>query len=265
MESNPPIKKIVIGAVSFLLLVIIISTSFGTIGAGQRGIKTRFGKVVGILDTGLYMKNPLTTQVKKVDVQTQKEQAEATAASSDLQTVNTKVAVNYNLDVNKLQDLYTKIGLEYKSKIIDPAIQEEVKAVTAKYTAEQLITKRQEVTDAIKLGLTTRLAENDIQVTGVSIVNFDFSGAFNEAIERKVTAEQNALAAKNKLDQVKFEADQTIETAKAQAESIKIQAQAINSQGGADYVQLQAIKQWDGHLPTQMVPGSTVPFINLKN
>lgn len=264
-SGDPKPFKIVSHALIGIVALVLIFTSFGTVDAGERGIKVRLGNVVGIIEPGLYTKAPFITQVRKVDVQTQKEEAEASAASSDLQTVNAKVAVNYNLDVQKLQDLYIKIGLEYKTKIIDPAIQEEVKAVTAKYTAEQLITKRQEVTDAIQTGLTARLVLHDIQVTGVSIVNFDFSGSFNEAIEKKVTAEQNALAAKNKLDQIKFEAQQTIETAKATAESIKIQAQAVNSQGGADYVQLQAIEKWDGHLPTQMIPGSSVPFLNLKN
>lgn len=264
-SQNFPLGKVIGAFIAFVVLLVLIFSSFGTVGAGERGVKTRFGSVVGILNTGLYTKTPFVTSVYKVDVQTQKEQADATAASSDLQTVNTTVAVNYNLDVTKVADLYTKIGLDYKTKIIDPAIQEVVKSVTAKYTAEQLITKRQEVTDAIQTSLSARLATSDITVSGVSIVNFDFSKSFNDAIELKVTAEQNALAAKNKLDQIKFEAEQTVTTAQAQAEAIKIQAQAINSQGGADYVQLQAVKQWDGHLPTQMVPGSSVPFLNLSN
>ncbi len=263
-DGNPKIFKVVAHVVIGIIALAVIVSSFGTVGAGERGVKTRFGKVVGTLGTGLYTKNPFTTRVDKLDVQTQKEQAEATAASSDLQTVNTTVAVNYNLDADKVADLYTRIGTEYKSKVIDPAIQEVVKAVTAKYTAEQLITKRAEVTDSIQKSLAERLSTQDIAVSTVSIVNFEFSGSFNAAIEAKVTAEQNALAAKNKLDQIKFEAEQTVATAQAQAEAIKIQAQAINSQGGADYVQLQAVKQWDGHLPVQMVPGGSVPFINVS-
>ena len=111
------------------------------------------------------------------------------------------------------------------------------------------------------------LADSDILVSanGVSITNFDFSPSFNTAIEAKVTAEQNALAAKNKLEQVKYEAEQTIETAKATAEAQRISSQALAAQGGSDYVQLKAIEKWDGHLPEQMIPGTTVPFVNLKN
>lgn len=247
-----------------LVVVILFFTTWGTVGAGERGVKTRLSKVIGIVQPGPYFKIPFMEDVTRMDVQTQKEQADSTAASSDLQDVKTTVAVNYNVDPSKVIDLYTNVGEDYGSRIIDPAIQEVVKAVTAKYTAEELITKRTDVTDAIQSQLTTRLAVYNITVSTVSIVNFDFSPSFNQAIEAKVTAEQNALAAKNKLDQVKFEAEQTVATAQAQAESIKIQAQAINSQGGADYVALQAINKWDGHYPTTMFGGNSIPLIQLK-
>ncbi len=98
-----------------------------------------------------------------------------------------------------------------------------------------------------------------------SITNIEFSPSFTQSIEKKVTAEQDALAAKNRLEQIKYEGEQKVVSAKAEAEAIRIQSQAINSQGGADYVQLQAIQKWNGQLPVQMIPGSTVPFINLRN
>ncbi len=266
---NSPEKgagKLIGLAVLFVFIVILLFSIFGTIGAGERGVKTRFGAVVGTVDQGLYAKLPFIEHVTKMDVQTQKEQTEATAASKDLQTVQASVAVNYNLDSGKVQDLFTRIGSEYKAKVIDPAIQEVVKAATANYTAEELITKRPEVTDKIQQALSDRLAENDIYVSSVSIINFDFSASFNQAIEAKVTAEQNALAAKNKLDQVTYEGQQTVVSAKAQAEAIQIQAQAINSQGGADYVELQRIKAWDGHACTSYcgLSASTGLLVNSK-
>lgn len=248
---------------AFFALIIIFGT-FGTVGAGERGVKTRFNRVVGTVDTGLYLKLPLIESISVMNVQTQKEQTDSQAASKDLQIVNAKLAVNYNLQPEKVTDLYIKVGTEYKSKVIDPAIQEVVKAVTAQYTAEELITKRPEVTDKILAGLSEKLLPNDIVVTSVSITNFDFSESFNKAIELKVTAEQNALTAKNLLEQKKYEAEQTIVTAKADAESVRIKTQAINSQGGADYVKLQAIQKWNGVLPAQMIPNSAVPFIDLK-
>lgn len=244
-------------------LVLVFSMA-GTISTGEVGIRTTLSKVTTTQGPGLYFKLPFFQGMNVINTQTQKEQINANAASNDLQTVSTSVAINYSIDPESAIDLFSRVGTEYKSKIIDPAIQEVVKAVTAQYTAEQLITKRAEVTDKIKVGLAERLASNHINVEQVSITNFDFSASFNEAIEKKVTAEQNALAAKNKLEQVKYEKEQMITKAQGEAESIRIQAQAINSQGGADYVQLQAIAKWNGVLPAQMIPNGTLPILNLK-
>lgn len=264
-KTVPRWSMIALDAFIALCVITVLFGSFGTVAAGERGVRTRFGAVVGEVGQGLYVKIPIIESVVVIDVQTQKEQTNAEAASADLQTVHAVVAVNYNVDISKVQELYTNIGLDYKSRIIDPAIQEAVKSSTAKYTVNELISKRPQVQDDIRSSLINRLSPQFIDVGAVSVVNFDFSDSFNKAIEAKVTAEQNALAAKNKLDQVKFEAEQTIATAQAQAEAIKIQAQAINSQGGADYVQLQAINKWNGALPAQFVPGSAIPFLNLKN
>lgn len=240
------VRKIVKWVVISLVALTLLFGSFGTVGAGERGVLTRFGAVTGTKEQGLYFKIPFIEHVVKMDVQTQKEQVDVEAASSDLQDVHTVIALNYNVMPEKVGILYVNVGEEYKTRIIDPAVQEAVKASTAKYTANDLIQNRPAVRDAIQKDLAVKLAESFLQVSDISIVDFKFSQSFNTAIEAKVTAEQNALAAKNKLDQVKFEAEQTVATAKAQAEAIQIQAQAINSQGGADYVALQKIKAWDG-------------------
>lgn len=263
-----PIGKYVGWGIVGLVILILVFGSFGTIGAGNVGIKTRFSNVVGTVQPGLYFKLPLIEGVTSMDVQTQKEQTEADASSADIQKVSAVIAVNYNIVPEKAADLYVRVGTDFGAKVIDPAIQEVVKATTAKYTAVELITKRPQVTDDIQSALSEKLALNDIKVTQVSVVNFDFSPQFNQAIEAKVTAEQNALAAKNKLDQVQYEAQQTVATAKAQAEAIQIQAQAINSQGGADYVALQAINKWKGDGCTSYCFGAgtqtPVPFFNLN-
>lgn len=274
-HGDPAIVKIVGTAIAALIVIIVLFSSFVQIGTGQRGVLTRFGNMVGQLKPGLHLKVPFIDKVALFDIQTQKEETNASAASSDLQTVSTKVAVNYNVDPNKVTTLFQTVGKDYSSRIIDPTIQETVKAVTANYTAEQLITKRAEVTSTIQTNLTEKLAANEIMVTGVSITNFDFSGQFNDAIEAKVTAEQNALGAKNLLDQKKYEAEQTIVTAEAQAKTIQIQTQAINSQGGAGYVALQnvkvqqaAVEKWDGKGCTtncwSATPNMPVPFLNIK-
>lgn len=257
-------KYIGFGILGFIILVLLFG-SFGTISAGNVGVKTRFGKVLGTIPPGLYFKMPFVEGVTQMDVQTQKDQTDATAASNDLQNVTASVAINYHVENQDAATIFSNIGADYADRVISPAIQESIKSVTANYTAEQLVTEREKVRDEILALLTTKLQVYGVQTDSLNIVNFAFSGTFNDAIEAKVTAQQNALAAQNKLEQVKYEAEQTVTSAKAQAEAIQIQAQAIQQQGGANYVQLQAVQKWDGHLPTQMIPGSSVPFLNLKN
>lgn len=263
MEEKSNIGKIVGWSIVALVILVIVLGSFGTIGAGNVGVKTRGGKVVGTVTPGFYAKLPIIEGITSMDVQTQKDQTDASAASNDLQTVTATVAVNYHVEPQDASTIYANIGADYAERVISPAIQESVKSVTANYTAEQLITQREKVREDILALLTSKLQVYGVQTDSLNIVNFAFSDQFNQAIESKVTAEQNALAAQNKLVQVQAEAEQTVASAKAQAEAIQIQAQAINSQGGADYVALQAVKQWNGVLPTQMVPGSALPFINL--
>ena len=248
MDKNGDLNvvKIVVHAVLAVVVLLVVFSSFGTVSAGYVGIETRFGKVVGVKQPGLYFIAPFVDGVTTMDVQTQKDQVDATAASNDLQEVTATVAVNYHVEAGDASTIFANIGADYASRIIAPAIQESVKSVTANYTAEQLITEREKVrTDILDL-LTTKLQAYGVQTDSLNIVNFAFSDQFNTAIESKVTAQQNALAAQNKLVQVQAEAAQTVATAEAQAKAIQIQAAAINSQGGADYVELQLIKQWNG-------------------
>ena len=254
------IKKIGYAFLGLIVLFILL-TAFGTVGAGERGIKLRFNAVTGKeYGEGLYFVLPFIERVVIIDIKVQKEEADAQAASKDLQTVTSRIALNYSIDPNLAISLYQNIGIDYKVRIIDPTIQESVKATTAKFTAEELITKREEVRDAIKNVLVEKLSGTGIKVEQVSIINFDFSPSFNNAIEAKVTAEQNALAAKNKLDQVKYEAQQAIEEARGKASALQVEASAINT--NPQIIQLRAIEKWDGKLP-QVTSGAT-PFINIK-
>lgn len=262
-------RIMVIGALVFLILV--ITGLFGTVGAGERGVHTRFNAVVGMKEQGLYFKLPFVDKVRKFNVKTQvvvyERENPLAAASRDLQDVQIASVVNYHLDPTSVGLIYTQYGREdvFEENVIRPAVRDTVKAVASQYTAEELVTKRAEFTDSVLKKLNERLSDNYVIVEQVNITNFQFSQSFTQAIEAKVTAEQNALAAKNKLEQVKFEAQQQVEKAKAEAETIRIQAQAITQQGGREYVNLEAVKKWNGILPTQMIPGSAVPFINLNN
>jgi len=281
MENTPtsPTRWAVRGVIGLVVLfLIILLWPFASIGAGHRGVVTIYGKVQDtVLGEGLHIINPVSN-VHEISLQTQSIDMEKgtgntgaggntlSAASKDLQDVNIDVVVTYHIPESMVKEVYQQYqGLDqFQTNKLSPIVREAVKSVSAQYTAEELVTKRQEVSDKIDVTIRAKFNELNTVAESFKIVNLAFSQSFTQAIEAKATAVQDAEAAKNKLVQIQYEADQTVATAKAQAEAIQIQAQAINSQGGADYVQLQAIKAWDGHLPTQMIPGSTVPFINLS-
>lgn len=257
------IPKIVIhSAVSLIVLFVIITQfPFGTVGAGERGVQLRLNAVTGkVIEPGLYFRIPFLEKVKAIDVQTQKEQVKASAASKDLQTVSSEVALNFHLDPTKVTDIYRNVGVSYKERLIDPSIQEAVKSSTAKFTAEELITKREAIKEDIKLHLREILQTNGIFVDDFNIIDFDFSVSFNQAIEAKVTAEQNALAAKNKLEQVKFEAEQAVVAANGKAKALQVESDAIRS--NPTVLELRAIEKWNGVLPT--VTSGAIPFININ-
>jgi len=248
-----------------IFVLIIIFGTFYIIQAGQRGILLTFGNPDLVPKSeGLHFKIPLVQKIVKMDVQTQKYEAELSAASQDLQDVQTKIAINYRLVAENVPVLYRDIGLTYADKIIYPMEQEVNKGITAQFTAEELVTKREEVREKMKSLLIERLQPRGIIVEEVLIINFKFSDSFTQAIENKVTAEQNALAAKNKLEQIKYEAEQRIAQAEGEAKAIQVQISAINAQGGESYVQLQAIKQWNGNMP-YVVGGGSIPLIDVNN
>ena len=271
-----PIVGLVVAGVIGLIAIIGLFSMFETVGTGYRGVVTNLNRVTGeVKGEGFYVLNPFTENVVQMNVQLQTVDAEASAASRDLQDVTAKIAVNYHLNPDQVTGIYQDMRQEYVTRLLNPVIQESIKSATAKYTAEELITKRAEVRQAIAVNIIEKVEKRGIMIDEVNIVNVSFSESFNAAIENKVKAEQDALASKNTLEKIKYDAQQAVEKARgegdarilnaqAEAEAIKIQAEAIQSQGGAEYVNLKAVERWDGTLPTQMIPGSTVPFINLN-
>lgn len=277
MEIQPSlIKKIVIGIL--IIIAFFIFNPIVLIGSGQRGVLTQFGKVSDkVYGEGISLKLPIRDKITSVSVQTQTvkfdnqkakgdstEQSSLFAASKDLQDVQIAIVVNYHQDALKVNKIYQQYGSEknYQSSIIEPIIRETVKSIASNYTAEELVTKRADLTDNISKALSNKFTEKNAIFERVNITNFQFSDSFNKAIESKVTAEQDALAAKNKLEQVKFEAEQRVTTATAEAQAIKIQSEAIQQSGGANYVNLKAIEKWNGVLPIYEMGGST-SLINL--
>jgi len=222
----------------FLGVVLVVGSvifgSFTTIPAGQRGVVIRFGAITGnVLGEGLKTKVPFLDSVVKMSVQTQKYEAASTAASRDLQEVKTAIALNWRLDPSLAADVYKTLGLEYIDRIAAPAIQETIKQVTARYNAEDLILKREEVKGAISESLAARLLERGIIAETVSITDFQFSATFVAAIEAKVAAEQAVLEARNKLERVKVEAQQ-----REAVEQGEAAARIAKAQGEAEYIRI---------------------------
>jgi len=264
-EFNP--MKLIIGVFIFIIISFLVFTSIYTIKAGERGVLLTFGKPSPVaMSEGLHFKYPIAQKVIKIDVKTQKYEAEASSASKDLQVVTTKVAVNYHLFPEGVPELYQKIGLSYANRIIQPAVQEVIKASTAQFTAEELITKRPEVKNTIKELLSDRLTKRGIVTEEISITDFDFSQSFNDAIEQKVTAEQLKLKAERDLERIIIEKEQAITKAQAEAESLRLQKQEVT----VNLIKLRqievqriAIEKWDGVLPK--VTGGVTPFIDVNN
>ena len=256
------IKKIVSYVVIGLIALVIISNTSGTIGAGERGVLLQFGAVQDkVLGEGLYIKVPFMQSVVKMDVKIQKDEVPASASSRDLQVVTSKIALNYHIDPNSVNEIWQKLGKDYNARIISPSIQEAVKSVTAKFTAEELITRREEVKEQIKANLAERLLTHSIIVDEFNIIDFFFSPAFNEAIEAKVTAEQLKLKAERDLERIVIEKDQIIAAAEGKARAIRIEAEALRA--NPKVVDLRWIEKWDGKTPTYW--GQVNPFFGINN
>jgi len=263
MKKGPLRSVLIIGAI---LLVFLFFRPWVQVGAGERGVVLNFGAVQDmVLNEGLHFRVPIQQKVAIMDVKVQKAVTDAASASSDLQDVTSSIALNYHVVPDKANVVYQTLGVEFKERIIDPAIQEVTKAVSARYTAEELITKRAAVSEAMRENLAERLIPHNIAVDAVSIVAFSFSKIFTEAIESKQTAEQLALKAKRDLDRIRIEAEQKITAAKAEAESLRLQRANIS----LDLIELRkveanlkAIEKWNGILP-QVTGGGAVPFIGV--
>lgn len=262
-------RKLILLAVVVIALWVVVRVlnPFVVVSAGERGVVLNFGAVQdAVLGEGLHMRVPFMQKVIMIDVRIQKSQTDAESVSKDLQDTKSTIAVNYHSSPDKVNKIYQTIGVSFKERIIDPAVQEVVKAITARYTAVELITQREKIRNEIKELLKQRLITYDIVVDDFSIVNFRFSQQFEAAIESKQTAEQLALKAQRDLERIKIEADQKIASAKAEAESLRLQKENVTPQ----LIQLRkieasikAIEKWDGHMPK--VSSGAIPFIDLKS
>ncbi len=252
-------KPHVVELVIAILILLLLWSSFVTVGPGERGVLMTFGAVrSGVLAPGLHMKIPLVQTVKHMNVQIQKSETSETAASRDLQNVTTTVAVNWSINPADAAWVYERLGNEgqLSSKVIGPVVSNAVKAIAARYDAEQLVEKRDAVRDEIQKQIVTALGAYKVQVQGVNITNFKFSEDYAKAIEQKQVAQQRAQQAQYDLQRIKVQAQQEIAQAQGQAQAQKL----LQSTLTPEIIRLRAVKKWNGVLP-QVTGNGAIPFI----
>jgi regulator of protease activity HflC (stomatin/prohibitin superfamily) len=266
-----------VGAVFVGLIVLfVLGGSFYTVDQGERGVILRNGAVVGTAEPGLGFKLPIVDSVREINVQTQARVYEKVMVySRDQQNAGLQVSVNYRLASDKVEQIYSEFGGQdgIVSRLLDRQVPEEVKNVFGRFNAVTAIQERArlstEVQTAIQKAVTTPL----LIVESVQIENIDFSDAYEQSIEQRMLAEVEVQKVQQNAQREKVQAEIAVIQAKAEADAVKLkgdaEAHAINARGKAlrdnpSLVELVQAEKWNGVLPTTMVPGQTVPFINVK-
>lgn len=247
-----------------LLLVcfVVMCNPFAMVGPGERGIKIRLGQVQPeSYGEGLHFIFPFIQKFRTMDVKTQKNTFTTAVYTKDIQQAKITYVINFNIQPDKVNKLFQEIGLDYVSKVVSPVVEGTIKDIIGKWNAQDLIANREKATDDILFKLQEQLTRNYINVTDFQMTEINYSSVFEKAIESKVTAEQEALRAKNKTVQVQEEAKQKVIAAEAEAKSMAIRAKALSQ--NKSLVQYEAVQKWDGKMPQYML-GNSVPFINIS-
>ena len=198
------------------------------------------------MNEGVNFKIPLIEKIVKMNIQVQKVEVTTESSSKDLQLVNMQLAVNYRVDGTKATELYKNVGTKYEEVVLQPAIQESIKAVTSRYTAEELITKRNEVSTECMKELDAKVNKYGLVIDNFNITNFNFSAEFNKAIEEKQIAEQKVLTARQELEKSKVEAERKVVEAEAEKKANEMKQQSLTD----NVIKEKFIEKWNGQLPT---------------
>lgn len=252
-------KKIIIGVIIAIVALLLLFGSVVIVNPGHTGVVVTLGQTSNTtLQEGFHLKLPIIQWVAIIDNRIQKLEVDTEAFSKDLQTVQTKIAINYRVNTNMSYSIYKNVGPDYENVLIIPAVEEVLKAISAQYTAEQSVTNRELISDGLAEGLNNKLNDLGLSVTDINIVNYDFSEAFITAIEEKQVSQQKLLKAET-------EKQTTITNAEAEAESVKIKATAeaeankiLNASLSANVIEYQKIQKWDGVLPQVVGESSTL-------
>lgn len=257
-------KKTIAAIVAVVVILFVLANSITIVDAGHTGVINTLGNVSeNVLQEGLHMKIPFVQRIIKMDNRIVKLEVETEAFSKDLQTVDTKLAINYRVSKDKSYAIYKNVGSDYETILVSPAVNEVLKAITAKYTAEESVANRSLISQGLIEELNNKLNRNGIYVEDVNIINFEFSEAYIAAIEEKQVAEQRLLKAKT-------EKEEAIVKAEAEAETLRIQSEAqananniLNKSLNANLIEYEKIKKWDGKLPTVTDGSAIINFSDL--
>ena len=259
---------LVVIAVIIVIAFTIFFASTTIVPTGHIGVVTLYSKVQDkYLDAGFHVIKPFVEDVHAVDIRTQKYSNTVEGSARDLQIVNITMSINYQIKPEKVTELYAKVGADYSNIILNPALQSSLKASMAKFTAEEMITKRAEVANAITEELNTRLEEYFI-ISAVNLENISFTEEYDKAIEMKTTNEQKAQAAKAELEIVKVQNEQKINTAEAEAKIRELQSQSVTDKSLEQLrleIQREMVKKWNGAFPTTMLSNDPTMLFNLNN
>lgn len=252
----------VVTVIVLFVIAILLCNPIVVVGVGERGVKVTLGKVSPeSLGEGMHFIMPYVQKIAKMDVKTQKYTTQTHVYTKDIQQARISYVVNYNLVADSAFRMYQEVGMDYVSKVINPVLEGTIKDVIGKWNASDLVANREEATSDILLKLRDQLNSKYVNVTAFQIVDINYSEVFERAIESKVTAEQDALKAKNKTVQIQEEARQKVISAEAEAKSMSIRANALTQNKAL--VEYEAVQKWNGILPQYMM-GNSVPFVNLK-
>ena len=269
-KEQKKVKKIFSGDITIKLLVLIlvvvliagiINKSAAVVPNSTTGVVKRFGAAQdNTLSEGLHFVIPFADEVSIIDNHILKADIEGEASSRDLQLVQYQLTVNYMIPANASLSIFKQVGLQFEQTLLNPAMAESLKMIMSNYTAEELITKRQEVANKIMENISETMKEYGVTINKISITNLNFSAEFNAAVEAKQTAQQQALKAEQDLARVKVEAQQKIEQAKGEAEAYRIQNEALSDKN----IKIKWIEKWNGELP-QTVAGDSEILITPSN
>jgi regulator of protease activity HflC (stomatin/prohibitin superfamily) len=259
-----------------LIALTVVGGSFYTVDQGERGVILRNGAVVGTAEPGLGFKLPIVDSIREITVQTQARVYEKVMVySRDQQNANLQVSVNYRLATDQVEKIYSEFGGQdgIVTRLLDRQVPEEVKNVFGRFNAVTAIQERERLSREVQESIQKAASNTMLIVESVQIENIDFSDAYEQSIEQRMLAEVEVQKVQQNAEREKVQAEIAVIQAKAQADAVKLQgdaeAHAINARGRAlrdnpALIELVQAEKWDGKLPTTMVPGQTVPFINVK-